>query len=161
MTERRDRSTIKGLAVLSLIITAIAVGVFFFFGSSSQKPTGWGAAYAFGTPVTVQLPSSCSIETIVGRGGGGSRSGKCEGSTWTADGKPVTGTLYAKADDLPRSDGGRSFTGEARALGDRAYGEPETADTLLHLSLMGAAALGLLGLLGCGIAAILPARRSG
>lgn len=136
----------KQRATLSLVLTAVALGVFLLIGSAGQSPTGWGAAYAAGTPVTVQLPSSCRVQTVSGSDGSGTA--KCERASWTADGTARTGTLYALADDLKR-DGGTTltFTGEARALGDRVYGAPESWVTIVHLAALAAAALGVIGLL--------------
>ncbi|MGR4884625.1 hypothetical protein ACIPUC_35175 [Streptomyces sp. LARHCF249] len=150
----------KQRATLCLVLTGIAVGVFFFVGSASQKPTGWGAAYAFGSPATVELPSRCGTETFV-RGGSGSRgTARCEGTRWTADGAPRTGTLYTYADEITKDGSGKlAFTGEARALGDRAYGKPETWETALHLGTLGVAALGVLGLLLSVVAAAFGPRR--
>uniref|UniRef100_A0AAU2JSD5 Uncharacterized protein n=1 Tax=Streptomyces sp. NBC_00049 TaxID=2903617 RepID=A0AAU2JSD5_9ACTN len=147
----------KQRATLSLVLTGVALGTFFFVGSASQKPTGWGAAYAFGAPATVQLPSRCGVETFVGSDGRGT--GKCEGATWTADGTAHTGTLYAYADEIDRDGNGKlNFTGEARTLGDRAYGKPEAWETALHLGTLAVAALGLLGLLLSAAAALFAPR---
>ncbi|MCJ1679279.1 hypothetical protein MTF65_18410 [Streptomyces sp. APSN-46.1] len=147
----------KQRATLSLVLTGIAAGVFFFVGSASQKPAGWGAAYAFATPVTVQLPSRCGVETFVR--GDGRGTAVCERTVWTADGTAHTGTLYAYADEVKRDGGQLTFTGEAKALGDRAYGKPETWETVLHLATLAVAALGVLGLLLSCVAAAFPARR--
>ena len=138
-----------------LVLGAIAVGLFCFVGSASQKPVGWGAAYALGTAVTVDLPGSCRIETI-----GDDGSAKCEGTRWTADGQAHTGTLFASSEDVRRgSDGSLSFTGEAKALGERAYGKPATWLTVFHLAALGVAALCVVALLVSLIAAALPTRR--
>lgn len=150
----------KQRATLCLVLTAIAAGIFFFVGSASQKPAGWGAAYAFGSPATVELPSRCGTETFV-RGGSGSRgTAKCDGTRWTAGGTSHTGTLYAYADEITKDGSGKlAFTGEARGLGDRLYGKPETWETALHLGTLGVAALGLLGLLLSAVAAPFGPRR--
>ncbi|MFG2984065.1 hypothetical protein ACGFYQ_22890 [Streptomyces sp. NPDC048258] len=152
----------KQRATLSLVLTGIAVFVFFFVGSASQKPAGWGAAYAFGTATTVELPSRCGTETFV-RGGSGSGSrgtAKCEGTRWTAGGVAHTGTLYSYADQITRDGGGKlAFAGEARALGDRVYGKPETWETVLHLGTLALAALGLAGLLLASLTALFTRRR--
>ncbi|MFD7441458.1 hypothetical protein [Streptomyces sp. NPDC059909] len=147
---------LKQRSGISLFVIAVGVGVFFFIGSASQSPSGWGAAYAFGKTVSVQLPSSCRIETV----GDGKSTGKCEGAKWTADGQARTGTLYAYGDDIKRSgEGALTFAGEAKALGDRAYGKPDTWLTLVHLGALGVAGIGVLALLVSGVAALLPARR--
>ncbi|MFD7229685.1 hypothetical protein [Streptomyces sp. NPDC059881] len=147
---------LKQRSGISLFIIAVGLGLFFFVGSGSQKPTGWGAAYAFGTPATVDLASSCRIETI----GGGKGTGRCEGVKWTAGGQSRTGTLYAFEDDIKRSaDGDLTFAGEAKALGDRAYGRPESWMVVFHLAVLGVACLGVLALLGSLVAAALPTRR--
>ncbi|MGW7364485.1 hypothetical protein ACWGI8_13920 [Streptomyces sp. NPDC054841] len=142
---------------ISLFVIAVGVGAFFFIGSASQAPTGWGAAYAFGKPVTVELPNSCRIETV----GDGKSTGKCEGAKWTADGQARTGTLYALGDDIDRSgDGNLTFAGEAKALDDRAYGRPETWLTVVHLGALGVAGIGVLALLGSLVSVLLPSRRA-
>ncbi|MGP3686752.1 hypothetical protein ACTVZO_18925 [Streptomyces sp. IBSNAI002] len=149
----------KQRATLCLVLAGIAAGVFFFVGSGSQKPTGWGAAYAFGAPAGVELPSRCGTETFV-RGGSGSRgTAKCEGTRWTAGGVPRTGTLYAYADEIGKDGGGKLvFEGEARALGDRVYGEPESWEKALHLTTLGLAALAVLGLALSALAALFAPR---
>ncbi|MEU9303885.1 hypothetical protein [Streptomyces sp. NPDC048269] len=160
----------KQRATLSLVLAGLALGLFFYVGSASQKPAGWGAAYAFGTATTVELPSRCGTESFVrGGGGGGDGSGggggsrataKCEGTRWTARGVAHTGTLYAYADQITRDGGGKlAFEGEARVLGDRAYGRPETWETALHLGTLALAALGLAGLPLSALAALFTRRR--
>ncbi|MER7818586.1 hypothetical protein [Streptomyces sp. NPDC096153] len=142
---------------ISLFVLAVGLGIFFFVGSASQAPSGWGAAYAAGKPVTVQLSSSCRIETV----GDGKSTGRCEGTKWTVDGRSHTGTLYAYGDDITRSaDGALTFSGEAKALGDRAYGRPDTWLTVVHLGALGLAAIGILALLGSLVSVILPSRRT-
>lgn len=146
----------KQRATLSLVLTGIALGVFLLVGSAGQSPTGWGAAYAVGTPVTVQLPSSCRVQTVSGSDDSGTA--KCERASWTADGTAHTGTLYALADDLQRDGGAPAFAGEARALGDRVYGAPETWVTVVHLGTLAVAALGVLGLLLSALVALFTPR---
>ncbi|MFD4242312.1 hypothetical protein ACFWP3_12055 [Streptomyces sp. NPDC058525] len=151
----------KQRATLCLVLIGIAAGVFFFVGSASQKPTGWGAAYAFGaSSAAVELPSRCGTETFV-RGGSGSRgTAKCEGTRWTADGVSRTGTLYAYADEIGKDGSGKLvFEGEARGLGDRLYGKPEPWETALHLTTLGVAALAALALTLSTLAALFTPRR--
>ncbi|MFB7468093.1 hypothetical protein ACFCZ1_32170 [Streptomyces sp. NPDC056224] len=147
----------KQRATLSLLLMGIAAGVFLVVGSASQKPAGWGAAYAFGTSTAVELPARCRTETFVRKGGGGSGSratAKCEGARWTARGVSHTGTLYAYADQIERDGSDKLvFAGEARALRDRVYGKPETRETALHLGALALAAVGLAGLLLAALAA--------
>lgn len=151
----------KNRATLGLVLAGIGLAAFFFVGMASQQPAGWGAAYAFADPVTVQLPRSCGVETIVRGGGGSSRgTGKCEGTAWTADGKARTGTLYSYADEIARDGSGKlAYKGEARALGDRAYGKPELWITIVHLAAAGVAALGVVVVLFAALAAAVPGRR--
>ncbi|MGW6707768.1 hypothetical protein ACWGDE_23160 [Streptomyces sp. NPDC054956] len=145
----------KSRASACLVVAGIGLAAFFFVGMASQQPTGWGAAYAFAEPVTVQLPSRCGMETI----NSGRSTGKCEGTAWTADGKAHKGTLYSYADDIGRDGSGKlAYKGEARALGDRAYGKPELWLTIVHLAALGVAALGVLGVLLSVLAAALPQR---
>ncbi|WP_162688885.1 MULTISPECIES: hypothetical protein [unclassified Streptomyces] len=149
----------KNRASASLVLAGIGLAVFFFVGMASQQPTGWGAAYAFAEPVTVQLPSSCGVETVVGRSGSAKSTSKCGGTSWTADGKARTGTLYSYADDIGRDGSGKlAYKGEARALGDRAYGEPALWITVVHVTALAVAALGALALLVSLLAAALPQR---
>lgn len=151
----------KNRATLGLVLTGVAAAAFFFVGMASQQPAGWGAAYAFAEPVTVQLPRSCGVETIVRGGGSGRGTGKCEGTAWTADdGKARTGTLYSYADEIGRDGAGQlTYKGEARALADRAYGKPELWITIVHLAALGLAALGLAAVLFAALAAAVPGRR--
>lgn len=153
----------KNRATLGLVLAGIGLAAFFFVGMASQQPAGWGAAYAFADPVTVQLPSSCGVQTVVSRGGGSGRStGKCEGAGWTAGGKARTGTLYSYADEIARDGSGKlAYKGEARALGDRAYGKPELWITIVHLAAAGVAALGVVVLLLAALGAMVPTRRRG
>ncbi|MFE4637647.1 hypothetical protein ACFRJ1_30315 [Streptomyces sp. NPDC056773] len=151
----------KNRATLGLVLTGIGIAAFFFVGMASQQPAGWGAAYAFADPVTVQLRSNCDSMVVVGRGGGSGRaSATCEAVQWTADGKVFrAGTLYAYADEIDRGgSGGPTYTGEARALGDRAYGKPELWITIVHLAALGVAALGLAVVLFAALAAAVPGR---
>lgn len=149
----------KSRASAGLVLAGIGIAVFFFVGMASQMPAGWGAAYAFADPVTVQLPRSCGVETVVGRGGSSRSTGKCEGTAWTADGKSRTGTLYAYADEIGRDGSGKlAYEGEARALADRAYGKPALWITIVHLAALAVAALGLLVVLVAALAAALPQR---
>lgn len=151
----------KNRATLGLVLTGIGTAAFFFVGMASQQPAGWGAAYAFADPVTVQLRSNCGSMVVVGRGGGSGRaSATCEGVEWTAaDGKVRAGTLYAYSDEIDRGgSGGATYKGEARALGDRAYGKPELWITIVHLTALGVAALGLAVVLFAALAAAVPGR---
>lgn len=151
--------TFKNRATAGLVLMGIGLAAFFLIGMASQQPAGWGAAYAFGDPVTVQLPRSCGVETVVGRSGSSRSTGKCEGATWTADGKARTGTLYAYADEIARDGAGKlTYKGEARALGERAYGKPALWITIVHLVAVSVAALGLLGILVSALAAAVPQR---
>ncbi|MFE4260441.1 hypothetical protein [Streptomyces sp. NPDC056883] len=151
----------KNRATLGLVLAGIGLAAFLFVGMASQQPAGWGAAYAFADPVTVQLRSNCGPMTVVGRSGGSGRAGAtCEGVEWTADGKVRAGTLYSYADEIDRGGpDGPTYKGEARALGDRAYGKPTLWITIVHLATLGVAALGLAVLLFAALAAAVPGRR--
>ncbi|MCP3760003.1 hypothetical protein [Streptomyces sp. TBY4] len=149
----------KNRATLGLVLTGIGIAAFFFVGMASQQPAGWGAAYAFADPVTVQLRSNCDSMVVVGRGGSGRASATCEAVQWTVDGKFRAGTLYTYADEIDRGgSGGPTYKGEARALGDRAYGKPELWITIVHLTALGVAALGLVVVLFAALAAAVPGR---
>jgi hypothetical protein len=149
---------LKQRGAISLFVLAVGVGVFFFVGSASQAPTGWGAAYAVAKPASaVELPSSCRIETV----GDGKSTAKCDGAKWTAEGQSHTGTLYAYGDDIDNAaDGALTFAGEAKSYGDRLYGRPDTWLTVVHLAAVGLAAIGVLALLGSLISVLLPSRRA-
>ncbi|MCB5178926.1 hypothetical protein [Streptomyces antimicrobicus] len=147
--------SLKNRATLCLLLVAVAAGVFFVVGSASQQPSGWGAAYAFGSPARLQLPARCGTETV----SGGRGTVVCERTTWTVDGETHQGALYAYADQIERSSGSLTLKGEAHVLADRAYGEPESWLTFVHLGALTLAATGLLGLLGSVVVALLPGRR--
>ncbi|MBW5481230.1 hypothetical protein [Streptomyces bambusae] len=157
MSARRE--SLKNRSALCLVVIGVAAGVFFLVGSASQQPAGWGAAYAFGSPATLQLPGRCGTETIVRGGDAGRSTVVCERTTWTVDGETRQGALYAYADQIERSSGALTLKGEARVLGERAYGEPETWLTFVHLGALTLAAAGLLGLLGSVLVSLLPGRR--
>jgi hypothetical protein len=166
MQGRQRRAGPLKLAKYNLFLAAVGLGFLFFFGSTSQQPTGWGAAYLAGTPVTVELPSSCDVETIVSGDSASRSTARCEGATWTADGGSRSGTLFAYSDDIDRSSNGElEFTGEARALGDQVYGRPESHVIVIHLTTLIAAGLGVLGVVvgvvGSVVATALRGRRTG
>ncbi|MFJ7158378.1 hypothetical protein ACIQUQ_26040 [Streptomyces sp. NPDC101118] len=146
---------LKGRATLSLVLVVIAAAVFFLIGSASQQPAGWGAAYAFGKPVTLELPTTCGTETI----GSGRTTSACKGTKWTADGRERTGTLYAYRDQIDDSGSALTFKGEARALFGRAYGAPAAWLTWVHVGAVGLAALAVLILLVSLLLAAVPGRR--
>lgn len=159
MQGRQDRAGLMKLARRNLILVALAIGLFSLLALVRGTMPPWGAAYTFGTPVTVELPSSCEIVTIIGNGSASSGTGTCDGTTWWVDGESHTGTLYAFASDIDRSSTGElEFTGEARAFGDWVYGRPQTFEVVLNLTLPTAAGIGVLALIGSGVAAVLPAR---
>ncbi len=149
------------LAFGNLILTGVAAAFFLLSGLFTQRPVGWEAAYVFGTPVTVELPSSCEIETIIVQGSRGPSVGECEGATWTVDGQTRTGTLFSFAADIEREGYQLVFTGEARALDNRVYGRPDRQGIVFALTELTAAGIGLLTLVGCGLTALLPERRLG
>ncbi|MEO3797838.1 hypothetical protein ABGB14_47230 [Nonomuraea sp. B10E15] len=159
MQRRKDWADLKILARRNLILIGIAIGLFLGFGIARDTPVGWGVAYTFGTPVTVELPSSCEILTIV-RGTSSSSSGTCDGTTWMVDRESHAGTLHAVASDIDDSSPGEmEFRGEARAFGGGVYGRPPIFETVMNLTLLTVTGIGVLALVGCGVAAVLPTRR--
>ncbi|MCP9964954.1 hypothetical protein LUW76_05665 [Actinomadura madurae] len=148
------------LAGRNLAVVGVAFAVFFFLLPGANRPLGWGAAYAFGASTAVEIHSSCEIETLVRGGSVGRSTGKCEGATWTVDGRTRRGTLYASSDEIDRTSAGDpKFVGEAKAFGSRVYGRPGTSVIVLDLTLVTAAGTGVLVLLGCVVAAALSFRR--
>lgn len=111
-------------AVILLLIIAACVPLTGLAVTSAAIQGGGSHVRYYGTTAEVQVPSSCTSVTRVGRGGiSYSPTMTCNGATWSVDGWAVNGTLRATREEL----GAGMFVTVRRVrayvYGDRAYTE--------------------------------------
>lgn len=133
------------LSILALVGAGFAYLLAGSFGGGARSAP-WVIGYHLqGTPVSVQLGSSCDTKSGIRSDEGAAT---CQRVRWTVNGRTHTGHLLANTTDIHGAGTKRlSFTGQARALEDTAYGKPGPATTITVITAAALLALSTLGFL--------------